>query len=90
MVAVYEAYAPLWAALTPEAKHKVTKGNYEFLFDRARRQVRAWEQADMPAPSFEIREQRRFPADALPADATGAVVRRIAEVLNAGAREPVW
>jgi len=47
MVAVYEAYAPLWAALTPEAKHKVTKGNYEFLFDRARRQVRAWEQANL-------------------------------------------
>jgi predicted TIM-barrel fold metal-dependent hydrolase len=47
MVAVYEAYAPLWAALTPEAKHQVTKGNYEFLFDRARRQVRAWEQANV-------------------------------------------
>ena len=47
MTAVYEAYAPLWAALTPEAKHQVTTGNYEFLFDRARRQVRAWEQANL-------------------------------------------
>ena len=47
MVAVYDAYAPLWSALTPEAKHKVTIGNYEFLFDRARRLVRAWEQANL-------------------------------------------
>jgi predicted TIM-barrel fold metal-dependent hydrolase len=43
MVAVYDAYAPLWDLLTPEAKHKVTKGNYERLFNKARQQVRAWE-----------------------------------------------
>jgi ADP-ribose pyrophosphatase YjhB (NUDIX family) len=52
--------------------------------------ARAWHQADVPAPSFEIREQRRFPSDALPADATSAVVRRVAEVLNAQAREATW
>jgi predicted TIM-barrel fold metal-dependent hydrolase len=43
---VYEMYAPLFARLTPEASEKVRKGNYERLFDRARRQVRAWEAAN--------------------------------------------
>ena len=52
--------------------------------------VRAWRQADVPAPSFEIREQRLFPADALPSDASGAVVRRIAEVLEGRPREEAW
>jgi predicted TIM-barrel fold metal-dependent hydrolase len=36
-------YAPLWTALTPEARAKVRMGNYERLFDDARRKVRAWE-----------------------------------------------
>ena len=48
MVAVYEAYDPVWALLTPEAKQNVTKGNYERLFDRARSRVRAWEAANVP------------------------------------------
>lgn len=47
MVAVYDAYAPLWAALTPEASTKVRKGNYERLFDEARRKVRAWEKSNI-------------------------------------------
>jgi predicted TIM-barrel fold metal-dependent hydrolase len=40
---VYDMYAPLFAKLTPEASEKVRKGNYERLFDEARRRVRAWE-----------------------------------------------
>jgi predicted TIM-barrel fold metal-dependent hydrolase len=40
---VYGMYAPLFAKLTPEASEKVRKGNYERLFDEARRKVRAWE-----------------------------------------------
>jgi predicted TIM-barrel fold metal-dependent hydrolase len=44
---VYEMYAPLWKALTPEASAKIRKGNYERLFDEARRRVRAWESADV-------------------------------------------
>ena len=44
MVAVYEDYAPLWAALTPEASLKLRKGNFERLFDEARTRVRAWEE----------------------------------------------
>ena len=40
-------YAPLFAKLTPEASEKVRKGNYERLFDRARKQVRAWEAANV-------------------------------------------
>ena len=44
---VYEMYAPLWEKLTPETKAKVLKGNYERLFDEARRKVRAWEKANV-------------------------------------------
>jgi len=40
---VYDMYAPLFALLTPEASEKVRKGNYERLFDQARRRVREWE-----------------------------------------------
>jgi predicted TIM-barrel fold metal-dependent hydrolase len=40
---VYDMYAPLFAKLTPEASEKLRKGNYERLFDEARRRVRAWE-----------------------------------------------
>ena len=46
-VAVYDAYAPLWKLLTPEAKQKVLFGNYERLFDAARVSVRAWEKANL-------------------------------------------
>jgi hypothetical protein len=42
---VYEMYAPLWKLLKPETSEKVRKGNYERLFDEARRRVRAWEAA---------------------------------------------
>jgi predicted TIM-barrel fold metal-dependent hydrolase len=42
---VYNLYAPFFAALTPEASLKFRKGNYERLFDEARRKVRAWEAA---------------------------------------------
>jgi predicted TIM-barrel fold metal-dependent hydrolase len=40
---VYDMYAPLFAQLSPEASEKLRKGNYERLFDEARRRVRAWE-----------------------------------------------
>ena len=36
----------LFAALTPEASEKLRKGNYERLFDEARRRVREWERAN--------------------------------------------
>jgi predicted TIM-barrel fold metal-dependent hydrolase len=41
----YNLYAPLWSALTPEARAKVRVANYERLFDAARGRVRAWEAA---------------------------------------------
>ena len=47
IVEVYDAYAGLWDALTPEASAKVRKGNYERLFGDARRKVRAWEKANV-------------------------------------------
>ncbi len=43
---IYSLYDPLWKLLTPEASEKVRKGNYERLFDGARRKVRAWERAN--------------------------------------------
>jgi predicted TIM-barrel fold metal-dependent hydrolase len=44
---IYGMYAPLLAKLTPDAKEKLLKGNYERLFDKARRDVRAWEKANV-------------------------------------------
>jgi predicted TIM-barrel fold metal-dependent hydrolase len=44
---VYDMYAPLFAKLKPEASEKLRKGNYERLFDEARRRVRAWEKANL-------------------------------------------
>jgi hypothetical protein len=44
---VYDMYAPLFAKLTPEASERLRKGNYERLFDEARRKVRAWEKANV-------------------------------------------
>jgi amidohydrolase family protein len=44
---VYDLYAPLFAKLTPEASQQLRKGNYERLFDEARRRVRAWEAANV-------------------------------------------
>ena len=44
---VYDMYAPLFAKLTPQASEKLRKGNYERLFDQARREVRAWEKANV-------------------------------------------
>ncbi len=43
---VYYEYEPLWRALSPQAREEVRKGNYERLFDQARRKVRAWEAAN--------------------------------------------
>jgi len=31
----------------PEAREKILKGNYERLFDKDRRDVRVWEQANL-------------------------------------------
>jgi hypothetical protein len=45
--AVYELYRPLWTKLTPEAREKILKGNYERIFDAARVRVRAWEKANV-------------------------------------------
>ena len=40
---VYSQYAPLWSLLDKQTSEKLRKGNYERLFDEARRRVRAWE-----------------------------------------------
>jgi len=43
-------YKPLFDKLTPEAKQKLLRGNYERLFDAARVKVRAWEKAHANDP----------------------------------------
>ena len=40
---VFRMYEPLWALLTPDARAKVTQGNFNRLFDAAKKNVRAWE-----------------------------------------------
>src|SRR5688572_29149708 len=40
---VYNQYEPFWKLLTSDASAKVRKGNYERIFDEARRKVRSWE-----------------------------------------------
>jgi hypothetical protein len=42
---VFEAYAPLWRRLTPEASEKIRKGNFARIFDNGRTRVRTWERA---------------------------------------------
>jgi predicted TIM-barrel fold metal-dependent hydrolase len=42
---IIDMYKPLLEKLTPEAREKIMKGNYERLFDEARIKVRAWEKA---------------------------------------------
>ena len=44
----YDDYAPLLAKLDPKAREQFLKGNYERLFDGARKRVRAWEKANVP------------------------------------------
>ena len=43
---VFDLWAPVFAKLTPETSSKLRLGNYERLFDEARRRVRGWENAD--------------------------------------------
>ncbi len=40
---VFYQYEPLWKLLDPEASRKVRIGNYDRIFDEARRRVRLWE-----------------------------------------------
>jgi hypothetical protein len=46
-LAIYDTYAPLWKALSPTASRQLRLGNYERVFDQARKQVRAWEAANV-------------------------------------------
>ena len=40
---VFDQYKPLWDLLDKDASEKVRKGNYERIFDTARKKVRTWE-----------------------------------------------
>ena len=43
--AVFDMWKPVFDQLTPEAKDKILKKNYERIFDQGRKNVRAWEKA---------------------------------------------
>jgi len=45
---VYHQYHSLWKLLDERTREKVLKGNYERIFDGARRKVRGWEIAHVP------------------------------------------
>ena len=47
---VYYQYRPLWNAISPVARDKVLKQNYERLFNDARQKVRKWESAHRQQP----------------------------------------
>lgn len=49
-LAVYRTYAPLFARLSPEASEKLRIGNFNRIFDAARKRVRGWEAADRANP----------------------------------------
>jgi ADP-ribose pyrophosphatase YjhB (NUDIX family) len=52
--------------------------------------VRSWQQARVPTPNREIREQRFFATDALPAGTTQAARRRLSEVLGQTEQSHTW
>jgi 8-oxo-dGTP pyrophosphatase MutT (NUDIX family) len=52
--------------------------------------IREWAQPHVPVPNMELLEQRFFPFEALPADATAGVRRRIGEILGKLARSEKW
>jgi ADP-ribose pyrophosphatase YjhB (NUDIX family) len=52
--------------------------------------VRSWQQATVPAPNREIREQRFFATDRLPPGTTQAARRRLAEVLGQAEQSQSW
>ena len=52
--------------------------------------VRSWQQATLPAPNREIREQRFFATDRLPSGTTQAARRRLAEVLGQAQQSQSW
>jgi ADP-ribose pyrophosphatase YjhB (NUDIX family) len=52
--------------------------------------VRNWQQANVPEPNTEIREQGFFAMERLPAGTTKAARRRLGEVLGGAPQSPFW
>lgn len=52
--------------------------------------VREWDQPRVPAPNYEIAEQRFFPLDALPADIAKGARQRLAEIFGGEPRGEHW
>ena len=45
---VFEIWSPVFRRLTPAARLKILKTNYERIFDEGRRRVREWEKTNLP------------------------------------------
>ena len=58
---IYYQYGPLWKALTPEASAMVRKGNYERIFDDAKRKVRSWEATHLTIRSSQVPPEGTLP-----------------------------
>lgn len=52
--------------------------------------ARAWRQVRVPAPNYEIADQRLFARDALPDDMSPGTARRMAEIFAGAPRSPMW
>jgi ADP-ribose pyrophosphatase YjhB (NUDIX family) len=52
--------------------------------------ARSWQQVRVPEPNREIAEHRLFPRHALPADLSPGAARRLREIFDDAAREPMW
>ena len=52
--------------------------------------VRHWHRPTVPAPNTEIIASRWYARDALPADATPAVARRLGEIFGGEAKRQTW
>ncbi len=52
--------------------------------------VRDWERPSIPPPNREIVESGFFPCAELPAGTSGGVTRRLKEIFDGAAKEPLW
>jgi predicted TIM-barrel fold metal-dependent hydrolase len=74
--AVIAKFAPVLDLLTPEARARILRTNYERVFDEGRRRVRAWEAANPPdsaapppTPASGLREAASVRPEPIPAPA---------------------
>jgi len=57
--AVFEMWKPVFDLVGKEARDKILKGNYERIFDQGRKNVRAWERAQLAALKQRTEQARK-------------------------------